>query len=90
MEVSDLSLSHSLSLKDTSIFFSSSAHVQIFIRDQNDNFPEFTQPVYNAGVPENSEAGTIISQVEAIDVDSGDFGSLGIRYTNLRGGIAHL
>lgn len=64
--------------------------MQIFIRDQNDNFPEFTQPIYNAGVPENSDAGTIISQVEAIDVDSGDFGSLGIRYTNLRGGIAHL
>ncbi|KAH8360154.1 hypothetical protein KR093_011089 [Drosophila rubida] len=68
----------------------SSAHVQIFIRDQNDNFPEFTQSIYNAGVPENSEQGTIIAQVEAVDVDSGDFGSMGIRYTNLRGGIAHL
>jgi len=64
--------------------------VQIFIRDQNDNFPEFTQSVYNAGVPENSELGTIIAKVEAIDVDSGDFGTMGIRYTNLRGGIAHL
>ncbi|XP_017865167.1 PREDICTED: cadherin-23 [Drosophila arizonae] len=68
----------------------SSAHVQIFIRDQNDNFPEFTQAIYNAGVPENSEQGTIISKVEAIDIDSGDFGTMGIRYTNLRGGIAHL
>ncbi|XP_017844659.1 cadherin-23 [Drosophila busckii] len=68
----------------------SSAHVQIFIRDQNDNFPEFSQAVYNAGVPENSELGTIIVKVSAQDVDSGDFGSLGIRYTNLRGGIAHL
>ncbi|KAM8704917.1 hypothetical protein ACLKA7_009385 [Drosophila subpalustris] len=68
----------------------SSAHVQIFIRDQNDNFPEFTRSIYNAGVPENSELGTIIAKVEAIDVDSGDFGTMGIRYTNLRGGIAHL
>lgn len=72
------------------IFCFSSAHVQIFIRDQNDNFPEFTQAIYNAGVPENSDQGTIITKVEAIDVDSGDFGTMGIRYTNLRGGIAHL
>ncbi|XP_068152690.1 cadherin-23 [Drosophila tropicalis] len=68
----------------------SSAHVQIFIRDQNDNYPEFTQTIYNASVLENSELGTIITKVEATDVDSGDFGSMGIRYTNLRGGIAHL
>ncbi|XP_064550681.1 cadherin-23 [Drosophila montana] len=68
----------------------SSAHVQIFVRDQNDNFPEFTQAIYNAGVPENSELGAIITKVEAVDVDSGDFGTMGIRYTNLRGGIAHL
>nr|XP_036674405.1 cadherin-23-like [Drosophila suzukii]XP_036674406.1 cadherin-23-like [Drosophila suzukii]XP_036674407.1 cadherin-23-like [Drosophila suzukii] len=68
----------------------SSAHVQIFIRDQNDNFPEFSQTIYNASVLENSEQDTIITQVQAVDVDSGDYGTMGIRYTNLRGGIAHL
>ncbi|KAI8045584.1 cadherin-23 [Drosophila gunungcola] len=68
----------------------SSAHVQIFIRDQNDNFPEFTQTVYNASVLENSDQDTIITHVQAVDVDSGDFGTMGIRYKNLRGGIAHL
>ncbi|BFF92829.1 cadherin-23 [Drosophila madeirensis] len=68
----------------------SSAHVQIFIRDQNDNFPEFGQAIYNASVLENSDQGTIITKVEAVDVDSGDYGTMGIRYTNLRGGIAHL
>ncbi|KAH8250254.1 hypothetical protein KR026_009305 [Drosophila bipectinata] len=68
----------------------SSAHIQIFIRDQNDNFPEFSQSIYNASVLENSEQGTRIAQVQAVDVDSGDFGTTGIRYTNLRGGIAHL
>ncbi|KAH8330723.1 hypothetical protein KR067_006821 [Drosophila pandora] len=68
----------------------SSAHIQIFIRDQNDNFPEFSQSIYNANVLENSEQGTMIAQVQAVDVDSGDFGTAGIRYTNLRGGIAHL
>lgn len=68
----------------------SSAHIQIFIRDQNDNFPEFSRSIYNANVLENSEQGTMIAQVQAVDVDSGDFGTTGIRYTNLRGGIAHL
>lgn len=68
----------------------SSAHVQIFIRDQNDNFPEFSQTIYNASVLENSEQDTIITHVQAVDVDSGDYGTMGIRYTNLRGGIAHL
>ncbi|XP_037943445.1 cadherin-23-like [Teleopsis dalmanni] len=68
----------------------SSAHVEIYIRDQNDNFPQFKQPLYNANVPENSDIGTIITKIEAIDEDSGDFGTMGIRYRNLKGGIAHL
>ena len=68
----------------------SSAHVQIFIRDQNDNFPEFTQSVYNVSVAENSEMGTSVAKLEAYDEDSGDFGTMGIRYKNLRGGIANL
>ncbi|XP_067619192.1 cadherin-23 [Eurosta solidaginis] len=68
----------------------SSAHLQVFIRDQNDNFPEFTKAIYNASIPENSEQGTIVTKIEATDVDSGDFGTMGIRYRNLRGGIAHL
>lgn len=68
----------------------SSAHLQIYIRDQNDNFPEFTQSIYNVTVLENSEVGTIIAQISARDKDSGDFGTIGIRYKNLRGGIANL
>lgn len=70
--------------------FFSAAHVQIFIIDQNDNYPEFTQSVYNVTIPENSEVGTFITQIKAHDKDSEDFGTMGIRYKNLRGGIAHL
>jgi len=88
MEVSSYIL---LDYRHSNIYiFYSSAHVQIFIRDQNDNFPEFSQTIYNASVLENSEQDTIITQVQAVDVDSGDYGTMGIRYTNLRGGIAHL
>ncbi|XP_013115891.2 cadherin-23 [Stomoxys calcitrans] len=68
----------------------SSAHIQIFIRDQNDNFPEFSQSIYNVSLAENSEVGSLVTKLEATDVDSGDFGTMGIRFRNLRGGIAHL
>ncbi|XP_055907178.1 cadherin-23 [Eupeodes corollae] len=68
----------------------SSAHLQIYIRDQNDNFPEFTKSIYNVTILENSELGTIVAQISAHDKDSGDFGTMGIRYKNLRGGIANL
>uniref|UniRef100_T1H1K7 Cadherin domain-containing protein n=1 Tax=Megaselia scalaris TaxID=36166 RepID=T1H1K7_MEGSC len=68
----------------------SAAHVQVFIVDQNDNYPEFTQSVYNVTIPENSEVGSFITQIKAYDKDSDDFGTMGIRYKNLRGSIAHL
>ncbi|XP_036323215.1 cadherin-23 [Rhagoletis pomonella] len=68
----------------------SSAHLQVYIRDQNDNFPEFTQSIYNTSIPENSDLGAIVAKIEATDIDSGDFGTMGIRFHNLRGGIAHL
>lgn len=68
----------------------SASQIQIFIRDQNDNFPEFSQSVYNVSLLENSEVGTVVTRIEATDNDFNDFGTLGIRYKNLRGDIAHL
>ena len=41
-------------------------------------------------MPENSDVGITLVQIQANDVDSGDFGTQGIRYTNLSGSIAHL
>ncbi|XP_058129586.1 cadherin-23 [Anopheles ziemanni] len=67
---------------------SSTAQLRILIRDQNDNFPEFSRPVYEVNVPENVTTGTVLVRVEATDIDSGEFGTEGIRYTNLTGGIA--
>uniref|UniRef100_A0A1B0B4Y0 Cadherin domain-containing protein n=1 Tax=Glossina palpalis gambiensis TaxID=67801 RepID=A0A1B0B4Y0_9MUSC len=68
----------------------SSAHVQITIRDQNDNFPEFSHAIYSVSLMENSEIGTAITKIQATDKDSQDFGTCGIRYRHLRGGVAHL
>ncbi|XP_035210796.1 cadherin-23-like isoform X2 [Stegodyphus dumicola] len=67
---------------------SSTADVTVYIRDTNDNFPEFSEDVYRVSVPENAEAGTILTTIQAQDRDSGDFGTRGIRYTDLRGQIA--
>lgn len=68
----------------------SAVPIRIFVRDSNDNFPEFTRSVYEFGVLENSGVGTIIGRVQATDKDSGMFGTKGIRYTSLGGSIAHL
>uniref|UniRef100_A0A182PGR0 Cadherin domain-containing protein n=1 Tax=Anopheles epiroticus TaxID=199890 RepID=A0A182PGR0_9DIPT len=67
---------------------SSTAQIRVVVLDQNDNFPEFAQPVYEADVPENVTAGTVLVQIQASDSDSGFFGTEGIRYTNLTGSIS--
>lgn len=68
----------------------SSVPLKIFVRDSNDNFPEFEKPMYEFTVAENCGSGTIIGRVKATDRDGGSFGTKGIRYTNLGGSIAHL
>lgn len=64
--------------------------VTVYIRDRNDNFPEFTETLYEVSVPENCQVGTTVAWVQALDEDSGNFGTRGVRYTNLGGSIAHL
>lgn len=67
-----------------------SVPIVIHIRDQNDNFPEFSMPAYEVSIPENSRIGFTILNVQAYDPDSGNFGTNGIRYTGISGGIADL
>ncbi|CAH0391322.1 unnamed protein product [Bemisia tabaci] len=62
--------------------------ITIHIRDMNDNFPEFSKPLYEVYVPENSAAGRTLAWISAHDEDSGDFGTKGIRYTSIGGSIA--
>lgn len=68
----------------------SAVPVVVYVLDQNDNFPEFTQSVYEVTVPENCEVGTTIAWVQALDEDSGNYGTKGVRYTNLAGSIQNL
>ncbi|KAJ8674820.1 hypothetical protein QAD02_010606 [Eretmocerus hayati] len=63
--------------------------VTVHIRDQNDNYPEFTEATYEVSVPENCPVGTTVAKVQALDQDSGIYGTEGIRYTSLGGSLAH-
>lgn len=66
------------------------ASVKVHIRDMNDNVPEFEDSVYEVYVKENARKGTTVARVRATDLDSGSFGTNGVRYTALGGGIAEL
>nr|XP_034827125.1 cadherin-23 [Maniola hyperantus] len=64
--------------------------MMVHIKDDNDNFPEFTEALYTVSVPENCGVGTTVAWVQAFDQDSDNYGTRGIRYTSLGGSIAHL
>ncbi|XP_043267778.1 cadherin-23 [Venturia canescens] len=67
----------------------SAVPVTVFVKDQNDNYPEFTMDVYEVDLYENCQIGTTVAWAQALDEDSGNYGTRGIRYTNLGGSIAH-
>lgn len=69
---------------------SSSVPLIVFIKDRNDNVPQFSKDSYNINVQENVAIGAAIVKVEANDVDSGNYGTQGIRYTSVTGSIAPL
>ncbi|XP_063784645.1 protocadherin gamma-C5-like isoform X14 [Pseudophryne corroboree] len=46
--------------------------VILSVTDINDNAPTFTQSTYNAFIKENSDPGTLLCTVSAIDLDEGD------------------
>ena len=47
------------------------AEIQVRVTDMNDNAPYFTERVYTARVPENTDVGTIVMTVTADDLDEG-------------------
>ncbi|XP_024078035.2 cadherin-related family member 2-like, partial [Terrapene carolina triunguis] len=55
------------------------ATVTIQLLDINDHSPEFGQSTYQLQVPENSPAGTVISNITATDPDSAGFGRITYR-----------
>ncbi|XP_057327401.1 uncharacterized protein LOC130668904 [Microplitis mediator] len=62
---------------------SATVPVTIFLRDKNDNPPEFQEKSYEVVLSENVTAGTRVVQVHATDKDTGSFGR--IQYTQIIG-----
>ncbi|XP_007937230.1 protocadherin beta-17-like [Orycteropus afer afer] len=52
------------------------SQVVILVLDINDNAPEFTRPLYEVQVPENSPIGSLVITVTARDMDVGTNGEL--------------
>nr|CAD7402102.1 unnamed protein product [Timema poppensis] len=62
-------------------------------RDSNLDLPVLSSRAQHdkrVSVLENSNAGTTVAWVQAMDEDSGNFGTQGIRYTNLGGSVSDL
>ena len=57
--------------------------------DQNDNFPLFSNGSYIFEVSENAKIGSKIGQIEASDLDSGDFGTIRFSITHEKFRIDH-
>nr|XP_012788790.1 unnamed protein product [Sorex araneus] len=55
---------------------SGTTEIQILVLDYNDNVPEFAQELYEAQIPENTLAGSLVIKVSAKDLDAGHFGEI--------------
>ena len=62
--------------------------VVVYLRDQNDNGPVFSQESYEVWLPEDLGPGAEIAQIAARDPDSGVFGTEGLRFVGLQGSIS--
>ncbi|KAK0062708.1 protocadherin-11 X-linked, partial [Biomphalaria pfeifferi] len=53
---------------------SSSVNFEVKVKDENDNFPVFTESFYQKSIPENNRQGQVILKVTATDADYGENG----------------
>ncbi|XP_015266077.1 PREDICTED: protocadherin beta-16-like [Gekko japonicus] len=64
--------------------------ININILDINDNFPQFTQSEYKVKLKENSPRGTLVSKVEARDLDFGSNAEITYSFHRVPENIEHL
>ncbi|XP_055696679.1 cadherin-86C isoform X1 [Lutzomyia longipalpis] len=88
-KILDYEKTHSLQFQilaqelDPTTNLSTIVNVTVYIMDDNDNPPVFTEPMYMAELPENVTVGTKVIEVHADDVDTGSGGK--VRYTQILG-----
>uniref|UniRef100_A0ACB8EBP0 Uncharacterized protein n=1 Tax=Sphaerodactylus townsendi TaxID=933632 RepID=A0ACB8EBP0_9SAUR len=64
--------------------------IMVNILDNNDNFPHFTQSEYKVKLRENSPRGTLVSKVEAKDLDFGSNAHITYSFHEVPENIEHL
>lgn len=62
---------------------SGTAAIHVRVLDANDNVPVFSQRVYKASVMENSAPGTVITKLNATDLDEGVYGEISYSFSHL-------
>ncbi|KAI6177756.1 hypothetical protein M3Y97_00942500 [Aphelenchoides bicaudatus] len=68
----------------------STALIEITILDENDNVPQFTQPIYNVTIAENVTTPLVILKVEAKDADAGQNGEVHYSIVTSTSSLANL
>lgn len=73
-------MEHIIAMSETATIPSLYSYIDIYfnVQDENDNFPKFSNVVYNADIPENAEKGSSVIKITAIDSDEGPNGD--VRY----------
>lgn len=66
---------------ETAERLSATATLTVSITDTNDNRPVFDADTYSVEVPETAVAGRVVATIAARDLDSGVFGTEGLRYS---------
>nr|XP_056718821.1 protocadherin beta-16-like isoform X7 [Euleptes europaea] len=64
--------------------------IKVNVLDSNDNFPQFTQSQYKVKLKENSPRGSVVSKVEAKDLDFGSNAHITYSYHQVPEKIRHL
>lgn len=62
---------------------SATASIHVRVLDANDNVPVFSQRIYKAFVMENSATGTLITRLNATDLDEGVYGEISYSFSHL-------
>ena len=65
-----------------SLALNTSVVVNITLLDQNDNSPQWSEPLYSVGILETETAGYILTTLQATDADAGSNGQLKYEFFN--------
>ncbi|XP_053106744.1 protocadherin beta-16-like isoform X3 [Hemicordylus capensis] len=66
------------------------AQIVIDVLDANDNFPQFSQSLYNIKIPENTLLDKLVTKIEASDKDLGSYAHITYSFSQVPGNVLRL